>query len=124
MKQQLSELHVICKRASDLRGDSFVEHEPLFKTCPMRTYGKSIRYAKKGSLDLISDAIVVRFESIVNMYSDAMGVIESLLSNKGFKHIKSREEGLGLLSIWIHHPSIDEHVIKEFEELCQVEIYA
>ncbi|KAJ8655524.1 hypothetical protein O0I10_008810 [Lichtheimia ornata] len=105
MRQQISELHVICKRASDLRGDSFVEHEPLFKTCPMRTY-------------------VVRFESIVAMYTDAMGVLGSLLSNKGFKDIKSREAGLSILSIWIHQPSINDDYIKEFEELCEIEIHA
>lgn len=67
--------------------------------------------------------IVERFESIVAMYTDAMGVLGSLLSNKGFKDIKSREQGLSILSIWIHQPSINDDYIKEFEELCEIEIH-
>lgn len=68
--------------------------------------------------------IVERFESIVAMYTDAMGLLGSLLSNKGFKDIKSREQGLSILSIWIHQPSINDDYIKEFEELCEIEIHA
>ncbi|KAI9313227.1 hypothetical protein BX666DRAFT_1980911 [Dichotomocladium elegans] len=105
MKQQLSELGMICKRSRDLRGEEFVEHEPLYRTCPMRIF-------------------VTRFESIVHMYEDAQKVLDSLLGPEGFTNVKSREEGLALLSIWIHHPSIDDDAVREFEELCEIEVFS
>lgn len=40
MKQQQLELRAICKRASEIRGDDYVNNVPVHKTCPMRTFGK------------------------------------------------------------------------------------
>ncbi|KAI8148490.1 hypothetical protein BJV82DRAFT_592296 [Fennellomyces sp. T-0311] len=104
MKQQVAELRAISKRLSDLQGESFVQSIPLYRTCPMIVY-------------------VDRAAAIVAMYTNEMTTMESLLGGKGFTSAKSREEGLTFLSTWINHPSINDGVIQEFDDLCRIEIY-
>lgn len=58
------------------------------------------------------------------MYSEAMETLSSLAGSKGFVKIKSREEGLALLSVWMNNPSIDEITINEFLSICETEIYS
>ncbi|KAI9493463.1 hypothetical protein BDB00DRAFT_823164 [Zychaea mexicana] len=104
MKQQVAEVQAISKRLCDLQGETFVQSVPLYKTCPMIIY-------------------VNRITSIVAMYASAMKTVDTLLGEKGMSNVRSRQEGLALLSTWINHPSINDSVISEFDDLCRIEIY-
>ena len=64
-----------------------------------------------------------RIEAIVSMYIHAMDTVDILLGEKGMLNVKSRQEGLTLLSTWMNHPRINESVVSEFEDLLKVEIY-
>ncbi|ORY97866.1 hypothetical protein BCR43DRAFT_490484 [Syncephalastrum racemosum] len=102
MQQQASEIHAICQRAEQLSDASFVQNTPLFATCPMVLFDTRLR-------------------AIVTMYEKTMQTLEAM-TEKGFKHIKERDEGLALLSIWLHLPDLDDATIEEFNDLCQVEL--
>ncbi|KAI7849913.1 hypothetical protein BDC45DRAFT_264447 [Circinella umbellata] len=104
MRQQFMEVQAISKRLVDLQGEEYVQTVPLYKTCPMIVY-------------------VNRMEAIVSMYTNAMRTVDMLLAEKGMLNVKSREEGLTLLSTWMNHPSINDSVITEFEDLLKIEIY-
>ncbi|KAI9253978.1 hypothetical protein BDA99DRAFT_519512 [Phascolomyces articulosus] len=104
MQQQIKEIQAISTRLGELHGETYVKTVPLYKTCPMTVY-------------------VDRIAAIVGMYTSAMETVDSLLGEKGMSHVKSREEGLTLLSTWMNHPSINECVISEFEDLLKIEIH-
>lgn len=55
------------------------------------------------------------------MYEKTMQTLERM-AEKGFRQIKERDEGLALLSIWLHLPDLDDATIEEFNDLCQVEL--
>ncbi|KAI8076631.1 uncharacterized protein B0P05DRAFT_545252 [Gilbertella persicaria] len=105
MKQYRKELNAICERAENINGQAFVKHQAIFQTC---------------SLDFFAS----RMEKIIDMYSRELLTKRSLLdkSEKGFKNILSREEGVVLLSIWINQPSIVKSFLQEWQDICATEM--
>jgi hypothetical protein len=60
--------------------------------------------------------------SILEMYSNELETKRSCTSLKGFQSIKSREEGVVLLSVWINQPSIVKSVIEDWQDICTTEM--
>ncbi|KAI8379755.1 uncharacterized protein BYT42DRAFT_569914 [Radiomyces spectabilis] len=101
MQGYLVELQAIYKRAQQLFDAP--EVMPLYRTCSLSVF-------------------VQRSNDIVAMYSKELSTKQMMLGLNGLQHVKTREEGLTLLSIWLNEPRILESVIQEFEEICSFEM--
>ncbi|KAI8330903.1 hypothetical protein BC941DRAFT_439876 [Chlamydoabsidia padenii] len=93
------EFAAIRKRAGQVLENDQV---PLFKTCPIDVFEK-------------------RTKDIVAIYSEELESKQKLV-DKGFKHVSSQDEGMGLLSVWLNQPSLNDNKIQEFDDICQVEL--
>ncbi|CAO3587553.1 unnamed protein product [Absidia cylindrospora] len=93
------EFIAIEKRASQVLENAEL---PIFKTCPIHIFVK-------------------RTSDIVAMYGKELALKRRLVEH-GFKQISSQENGMSLLSVWLNQPTLYDHVIQEFDDICKVEL--
>jgi hypothetical protein len=55
------------------------------------------------------------------MYTKELGCKRRLVE-EGFGQIKSQEEGMVMLSAWLNQPALGDHMIHEFDDVCNVEL--
>ncbi|CAO3644983.1 unnamed protein product [Cunninghamella blakesleeana] len=93
------EMEIIEKRMKDILSDV---HIPLFKTCPIEVFVKKV-------------------QEIVNMFTEELISKKILLETKPI-HISSQEEGISFISVWLNQPKLNDGLIKDFEDICEIEL--
>ncbi|CAO3624861.1 unnamed protein product [Cunninghamella echinulata] len=93
------EIIIIEKRMSELLPD---RQTPLFKTCPIEFFVK-------------------RIQEIVDMFSEEL-ISKKLLLEQKPTQISSQEEGITFISVWLNQPKMNDSLIKDFEDICEIEL--
>ncbi|CAO3677899.1 unnamed protein product [Rhizopus stolonifer] len=104
MQNQYRDLCGICRQTKGVHGEEFLYKQAIYKTCSL-------------------DSFRNRMRAILDMYSREVETKKSLVSNeKGFLSIKSRDEGMVLLSMWINQPGLIISTLQEWEDICTTEM--
>ncbi|KAI9267414.1 hypothetical protein BY458DRAFT_196929 [Sporodiniella umbellata] len=104
MQNQYKDLCDIYRQAKGVHGEDFLYTKAIYKTCTLHSFRD-------------------RMKAILNMYIQEVETKKSLVSNrKGFSNIKSRDEGITLLSIWINQPSLITPILQEWDDICATEM--
>ncbi|ORX60293.1 hypothetical protein DM01DRAFT_1404593 [Hesseltinella vesiculosa] len=96
----LKELMAIDKRMQDLLQDP---GRALFKTCPVQFYVKQV-------------------SQIVTMYEQELASKRRIV--EGMVDIDSQQQGMAVMSMWLNQSHLQIDTIRQFEEICDVEIAA
>ncbi|KAI8066847.1 hypothetical protein BC940DRAFT_319701 [Gongronella butleri] len=99
MRTFYRELRAIEKRAHDLAHDP---NMPLFKTCPIHVFGD-------------------RVQQLVQMYESELAS-KRLLVQGALTSVKSQQEGMALLSVWLNQSQLHDDAIAEFQAICDAEL--
>ncbi|KAI7866849.1 hypothetical protein BDF14DRAFT_787153 [Spinellus fusiger] len=102
MQQHHLEIKALHTKLLQTGGDVLAS-QPLFKTCPLSFYLHAM-------------------DRCVSMYATELTTKQSLVSPQGLIGIKTKDESLTLLSIWLHQPSLIEKDLQTFLQIASVEL--
>ncbi|EXX73258.1 hypothetical protein RirG_061890 [Rhizophagus irregularis DAOM 197198w] len=101
MKIQILQMESLLEESCESLGEEFTYDTPLYLTCPLETF-------------------VNKSGNILNMYTQELNLKKSIISS--IEIINERDKIMVMLSSWLNQPLINIEIIKEFEEVCEIEI--
>src|SRR5438067_1728956 len=101
MKMQILQMESLLEESCESLGEEFTYNTSLFLTCPLETFvNKSL--------------------AIFNMYTQELHLKQNIIAS--IEMINESEKIMTTLSSWLNQPFINYEKIKEFEDICEIEI--
>ncbi|CAH1756851.1 12409_t:CDS:2 [Entrophospora sp. SA101] len=102
MKIQILQMESLLEESCESLGEEFTYDTSLYLTCPLEIF-------------------VNRSITIFEMYTKELDLKQKIILTNN-EIVVDREKAMIILSSWINQPFIDDWAIKEFENICDVEI--
>ncbi|RHZ70271.1 hypothetical protein Glove_273g20 [Diversispora epigaea] len=104
MKMQIMQMEFLLEEACESLGDEFVYNTPLYLTCTLEVFVHN-------SINIFN-----MFTKEIDLKLKIGNSIQQTIINIEY------EQTIVLLSTWLNQPYVDNNKIKEFENICEIEL--